>query len=1102
MPVSYETLKEWASRISELRVLEGHNDQVWSVCFSPDGRFLATGSDDMTVRLWKVATGRRHQLLEGHNKAVQSVCFSPDGQFLASGSDDKTIGLWEVATGRQFRVLEGHRDKVWSVCFSPDGRSLASGLDDKTIRLWEVRTGRQLRVLEGHKWPVYSVCFSPDGRFLATGSNDMTVRLWEIETGRQLRRLEGHSNSVTGVCFSPDGRFLATGSDDKTVQLWNVETGRRLQMLEGHSDRVQSVCFSSDGRFLASGSRDRTIRLWEVETGYQLRVLKGHSNLVTSVCFSPDGRFLASGSGDRTIRLWDTSALGIIPKRKPFEILEKQARKIKQLRVLEKHRGLVRSVDFAPDGRILASGSVDKTIRLWEARTGRQLHSLEGHKNAILSVVFSPDGRFLASGSGDNTARLWEVGTGRQLQVLEGHTNSVTSVCFSSEGQFLASGSEDTTIRLWTIGTNRQPQVLEGHSNGVTSVCFSPEGWFLASGSRDKIVRLWEVETGRQLRVLKGHSALVMGLSFSSDGRFLASGSFDSSIRIWEVETGRQLRVLEGHGDEQVWSVCFSPDGHFLASGSEDKTIGLWDVETDRQLQRLKGHRNAVSCVCFSPDGQFLASGSGDKTVRLWDLTALEIRPKPRSKLAPVRPATGRAKIRRSMHVHLLTLPLSHVIPPTPSRPASWLRGVGAMGVCLPLCIAQDLGTLLTQPRDRLKLARPDYLPEDIDTSNYLSFLERLSVYPLLRKVNTWDISDALVGVVLARLAAGVKFPQIYAITGEIEAVDFARQIGVELDRTYPLKIWRETEPAKRPDLTKLLPSKAMAQIETNLRKLDADELRFLHHYGPRFAGAPDPRELLDLFTLLALPPAVRLALSQVLQLLPRVSQAACAGSVQPYSMGGYEGLTHKGNLDSLVPTELAYPKRMFLHRLLNREALYYGREGYRDRQRELAYIITQAGLELLGDEEVLARALTLALAQTMRRRGYEVQQSFVGSECTSPTGMNRPADIQFVLYYRDKGWLHTREMLEAVSGQLRAWGERYRGMQVFWVVGEHWDTDEWKAHVELYQALKQQAGQQAWFIRAGQSKLKRNGEPPAAARQFYRHHVVDSEIMWTDERN
>jgi len=548
--------------------------------------------------------------LKGHEGEVYSVGFSPNGKKLASGSKDKTIKIWDVTTGKVLNTLKGHESEVWSVRFSPDGQQLASGSKDKTIKIWDVTTGKVLNTLNGHESEVISVGFSPDGKKLASGSNDKTIKIWDVTTGKVLNTLKGHEGYVNSVGFSPDGKQLASGSNDNTIKIWNVTTGKVVNTLKGHKVYVNSVGFSPDGKQLVSGSSDSTIKIWDVTTGEVLNTLKGHENWVRSVGFSPDGQQLASGSDDNTIKIWDVTT-GKVLKTLPSERYANKG-----------HESGVNSVEFSPDGKqILAFGSADMTIKIWDVTTGKVLKDYE---DVVTSVGFSPDGQQLASGSGDNTIKIWNVTTGKVLNTLKGHKGYVRSVGFSPDGQQLASGSDDDTIKIWDVTTGKVLNTLKGHESGVNSVEFSPDGEKLASGSYDNTIKIWDVTTGKVLNTLKGHdsSSVVSGVNsveFSPDGQQLVSGSDDKTIKIWDVTTGKVLNTLKGH-EGTVRSVGFSPDGQQLASGSDDKTIKIWDVTTGKLLNTLKGHEGWVWSVGFSPDGKKLASGSEDKTIILWDL--------------------------------------------------------------------------------------------------------------------------------------------------------------------------------------------------------------------------------------------------------------------------------------------------------------------------------------------------------------------------------------------------------------------------------------------------------------------------------------------------
>ena len=332
-------LQTIVNNIHELNQFKGHQDEIFSVTFSPDGKMLATAGDDGTARLWNTS-GQQLAEVKGHQGGVRSVCFGPDGKMLATAGRDGSARLWNLS-GQQLTQFKGHQGWVRSVCFSPDGKTLATAGDDGTVRLWNL-SGQQLAEVKGHQSEIYSVSFSPDGKMLAAAGFDGSARLWNL-SGQQLTQFKGHQGGVRSVCFSPDGKTLATAGFDGSARLWNL-SGQQLTQFKGHQGGVRSVSFSPDGKTLATVGLDGTAMLWNLSR-QQLAEFKGHQSEVYSVSFSPDGKTLATAGLDGSARLWNLSR--------------------QQLAEFKGHQGAVRSVSFSPDGKLLATAGSDGTAKLW-----------------------------------------------------------------------------------------------------------------------------------------------------------------------------------------------------------------------------------------------------------------------------------------------------------------------------------------------------------------------------------------------------------------------------------------------------------------------------------------------------------------------------------------------------------------------------------------------------------------------------------------------------------------------------------------------------------------------------------------------------------------
>jgi WD40 repeat protein/tRNA A-37 threonylcarbamoyl transferase component Bud32 len=642
----------------ERLALRGHADTVNAVAFTADGKRLASGGMDRTVKVWDAATGQVLTTLEGHGVPVTALAFTPDGLTLASAGlevdpqgkpSPAEVKLWDVATGQARTTFRTDQGQAYSLLFSADGTTLVTAALDAggTITVWDVATGKERRRFS-LGFPVMALALTADGKTLAAGGMGSTVKLWDEDAGteRATWEPEGKWAMVECLAFTADGTQLAAGCTRLEVtglvpaagKLWDVTTRREgPTRQEGELGNITSLAFTADGKALAVGSGPGgALRLWDVATGHE-RLALDRLGWVAAPAFTADGKTLAFATG-RVVHLLE------------------MASGPKSVSLPGDAKGFT-AVAFAADGQTVASGSDDPAgageVKLWDTTTGRERAALRGHRSRISCLAFTADGGTLASGSdgavwenggitqrGDSgEVRLWDVATGRERHAIEGPLRNFTCVAFTADGKTLAAGSAQGReprgmarpgeVTLWDVSSGRLIATLRAENATVTCVAFTADGKTLAAGEDGGAVTLWNVTSAKQRATLKGApGGTVSCLAFTADGKTLASGNLEDKalhwgrgssdeVKLWDVATLQEVATLRGH-TARITCLAFTPDGNTLVSGSEGGALKLWDVTTRQERATLKGHRGAVLAAALLADDRTLASGGADRAVRLW----------------------------------------------------------------------------------------------------------------------------------------------------------------------------------------------------------------------------------------------------------------------------------------------------------------------------------------------------------------------------------------------------------------------------------------------------------------------------------------------------
>ena len=592
----------------QLATLTGHDGIVTCATFSPDGKFIASGSRDQTVRIWGAGRWEFLTTLNAATGAVWTVKFTPDSRFLVTSGEGGTR-LWDCASWKCLKTFPGETASLAQTAplVAVSEVSLFSWWKPAhPVSVWNYLTGEKVRDLP--KSRVFAL--SPDGALLALKNASIGIELWDVASG-ELRRTLTESNTVRELKFSPDGNQLLVLSGKLPPRIHDLRSNLPPTSVPGHTMDVFAADFSPDGATLATVSSDQTLRLTDLATLQTKQILRGHESEVWCVAFSADGKNLVTGGKDQKVLLWSSEPLPGPP-------------------VIRHWSSLVKPF-FSPDGkRLVAFGAPGArgASSVWDVETGLRVRALTGRK----VIGFSPDGtrlvrwrdderglEFLALDS-TNVTEVALAGTGEKIRdiVYDG---------FSADRKTFYATDRLSRVGIWDLATGRLKKWFQSPAPPISTSAISPDGRWLALASvPEKFIRLYDLESGRETQ-FHGHLDTVRGLDFSPDGATLASGSLDGTIRLWNVTNGAALGVLPGHMEEAT-GVAFSPDGRTLASVNVRHSLKLWHIATRRELASWDAPQ-VGGLLQFSPDGTSLAVTLRTNAIWLLKAPALETLEKP-----------------------------------------------------------------------------------------------------------------------------------------------------------------------------------------------------------------------------------------------------------------------------------------------------------------------------------------------------------------------------------------------------------------------------------------------------------------------------------------
>lgn len=617
----------------ETIIQKGHTAAVKSVAFSPNGKFLVTGSRDRSAKLWELESGMEMRSFLGHDLTINSVQVSSDGKWLVTSSADQMAKVWELATGKEIFTSPKQRKLVTDVALSPNNKWLVVGGYSDSAEIFEIPSGKLVKKLavnadQGSGYGI-SLKFSPDGKYLAIGEDNKVARVFETAQWNEIFTFKPEEGWCGGcgtlVNFSPDSKKLIKLSHNSEAILYDLTNGKKIKSFGNEVDELSGIAIHPEGKKLLLAA-DKKVIEYDFSSGETISGFNFDESLgeVNKVIYHPDPNQILVAFGKNITNAYDlksgklTKSYAGLSNKLDKGGLNYDPDNYRES-YIAKYIRLKNLLLLANNDKQFLTGKSGTHAVMWNIASGSPSKIFVGATKGIICFDMTKDGKYLVTGDGDGMAILWETASGKLLRKFEGHREPIFEVKFNKDADQIATTSWDGYLILWDVKTGERVTTLDMDNGSGYSMSYTPDGLYLVIGRLDKSLEMREPDSKEVVRKFLGHTDIVASIDFGPDPNLMLTASWDGTARIWDITTGLMVQKFKA-SKVALQTAIFSPDGKKVFTAGDDRKIRIYDANSAKLQTTLEGHQAEITCLKISKDGKMLVSYSLDGVIKCWNL--------------------------------------------------------------------------------------------------------------------------------------------------------------------------------------------------------------------------------------------------------------------------------------------------------------------------------------------------------------------------------------------------------------------------------------------------------------------------------------------------